>query len=400
METLLTDIERQRRRRIILLCVAVAGAGFALSLQIALNANFNADVMGLSGEQQGTLEAFRESCGIFALGILWLLGGLAESWIGALALLFLGVGLSCYSLVPTFTWLIVASMVFSQGLHVWMPLPSSMALALARPGQQGKMVGRIQAAAAAGSGLGLLVALVLNQFGMQIRPMYWLAGGASIIAATACALLPAGIKAERQRLVIRRQYALYYLMCFLEGWRKQIFLAFAGFYLVKNYGMPLQTMLILWIITQAIGWFSSPAVGRLIDRVGERPVLIFYYSFMSVCFLGYAFITHKQILTGIYLLDSCFFVFALALTTFIGRRVAPEEKTMTLSMGVAMNHVAAVTMPFLGGLLWKHAGHQWTFIIGAVAAVVSVFVALLVPKREIPQPITRVREDAAIPHKT
>ena len=29
---------------------------------------------------------------------------------------------------------------------------------------------------------------------------------------------------------------------------------------------------------------------------------------------------------------------------------------MTLSMGVAMNHVAAVTMPLVGGIVWKYLG--------------------------------------------
>jgi MFS family permease len=373
--------EAHRRRSIVFLCIAAAGVGFTMALQISMNANFSAEEMHLSGFQQGVLEAFRESCGIFALGILVLLSGLAESRIGAISLLFVGVGLGCYTIVPDFFWLIMASMVFSQGLHVWMPLPSSMALALAEPGRQGRLIGRIQAAAAAGSGLGLVGALVMHKLGVSIRPLYIPAGVAAVLAAGACLFIPRGIKSEKPRLVLRKRYGMYYLLNFLEGWRKQIFLAFSGFLLVKNFGVSLETMLIFWIITQGVGWFTSPAVGRLIDRVGERKVLIFYYTFMTLCFLGYATIHSKMLIYGVYLLDSAFFVFAMALTTYIGRIVPPEEKTLTLSMGVAFNHVASVAMPLLGGLLWKYAGYQWTFLIGAAAAAASIVAAWHVPSK-------------------
>lgn len=378
------DKEQHRRRSIFFLCIAVGGVGFSLSLQIALNANFAVEEMHMSGFEQGLLEMFRESCGIFALGILAVLAGFAESWIGAVSLVFLGFGLSCYAFVPNYFWLVLASLVWSQGLHIWMPLPNSMALALAEPGQSGRRIGQLQAAGAAGSGLGLVVALILRIAGISIRPLFIVAGSASIIAAVACLYIPRAIKSEKPVLVLRRRYGLYYLLNFLEGWRKQIFIAFAAFLLVKVYDTPLTTILIMWIVTQAIGWFSSPAVGRLIDRIGERRVLVFYYAFMTICFVGYAFIRNKYVLYGVFLLDSSFFVFAMALTTYIGRLVPPNEKTMTLSMGVAMNHIAAVSMPLAGGLLWKYLGYQWTFLIGSAAAAASVWVAWHVPDRVVP----------------
>jgi hypothetical protein len=36
---------------------------------------------------------------------------------------------------------------------------------------------------------------------------------------------------------------------------------------------------------------------------------------------------------------------------------------MTLSMGVAANHIASATAPLAGGLLWKYLGYQWTFLV-------------------------------------
>ena len=379
-----SDIELHRARGVKFLCIAAAAVGFTITLQIALNANFVVQEMNLSGFQQGILEMFRESCGIFALGILVLLAGLAEPLIGAVVLVFFAIGLSSYCFVHSYYWLIISSLVWSQGLHVWMPLPNSMGLALAEPGRQGRRIGQIQASGAAGSGLGLVVALVLDFAGMQIRPLYIVAGPAALIAAAACLYIPRQIRSGKPKLVIRRKYSLYYFLNFLEGWRKQISLAFAGFLLVKVHGTPLSTILLLWLIVQSVGWLSSRAVGRLIDKIGERKLLIFYYACLTIFFIGYAFIWNKYILYGIFLVDNAFFVFAMALTTYVGRLAPPNEKTMTLSMGVAMNHVAAVTMPLVGGIAWKYLGYQWTFLIGSAAAAASILVVMRVPDSILP----------------
>ena len=374
-----SDIEH-RQRSIRFLCMASGALGFAFILQIALNSNFSVEQMHLTGFKQGLLESFREICGITALGILVLLAGLAEPLIAAAVLVVFGLGLGSYAFVDSFFWLIVASLVWSQGLHVWFPLPNSMALALAQPGREGATLGSVQAAGAAGSAIGLITAFILNYAGIQIRQLYLVAGTAAIVAALCCLYIPKQILTERPRLVIRKEYSLYYLLNFLEGWRKQIFLAFSGYLLVKQYGTPLSVMLILWMVVQAVGWFSSRAVGRLIDRVGERRVLVFYYAFMTICFVGYIFIKNKYLLYGVYLLDSAFFVFAMAITTYIGKLAPASEKTLTLSTGVAMNHIASVSMPLVGGLLWKYCGYQWTFAIGSVAAAASIFAAVRIPR--------------------
>ncbi len=181
-------------------------------------------------------------------------------------------------------------------------------------------------------------------------------------------------------MVFRRTYFLFYLMCFMEGWRKQIFIAFAGFLLVSQYHTSLRTMLCLWMGVQMLSWVTSPAVGRLIDRYGERRILMFYYTGMTVFFTGYATIRNPYLLYGLFVIDNAFFVFGMALTTYV-RRIAPiVEHTPTLSLGVAMNHVAAVAMPLVGGFLWKYLGYQWVFLSGTVAAAISIVTASWVPR--------------------
>lgn len=373
------DIDGHRRRGLLFLGLACAAVGFAMTSQLALNSNFTAQTMNLSGLQQGVLETFRESCGITAFGILALLAGLAEPLIASAMLVLLGVGLASYCVVPNYAWLIVASLVWSQGLHVWMPLPNSMTMSLAEPERVGHRLGQVAAAGAAGSGLGLAVAYILNWAGLTIRPLWLVAGAAALLGAVACLGIPRNIKTPGPRFVIRRKYSLYYLMCFLEGWRKQIFIAFAGFLLVKKYDTPLSTMLLLWMATQVLNWLTSPIVGRLIDRVGQRPVLVTYFASLTLVFVGYATLQSRYVLYALFVLDGAFFVLSMALTTYVNRIAPTSEHTPTLSLGVAANHVAAVAMPLVGGLIWKYAGYNWTFWIGAAAAAGSILAAMRIP---------------------
>jgi len=373
--------ESQRRRSLLFLGLAVALAGFTMAAQMGLNANFLREDIGISGRQMGMIEAARESCGVVAFGVLALLAGLAEPLVGAAMLMLVAAGLASYSMVHDFTWVVLMSLVWSQGLHVWMPLPNSMALALADPGRAGRRLGEIGAAGSAGFAIGLLAALGLAEIGVSMRRTYLVAGAAAVLAAAACLGIHRNVKTPGPRLVFRRRYGLYYLLCFLEGWRKQIFIAFAGYLLVSEYQTPLETILVLWLIIQVIAYVAAPWVGRLIDRVGERRVLVFYFGAITLVFVGYAMIPSKPVLYVLFVADSVFFTLAMALTTFVNRIAPPAEHTPTLSMGVAMNHVAAVIMPFIGGILWTY-GYRWTFLAGAAAAALSILGALRVPRHE------------------
>ena len=75
-----------RTRGLFFVSLACGSVGFAMAMQMGLNPNFLADVVHLNGQQVGLLEAARESCGIFALGLLALLAGLGEPLVGAVAL--------------------------------------------------------------------------------------------------------------------------------------------------------------------------------------------------------------------------------------------------------------------------------------------------------------------------
>ena len=185
-----------RRRGLFFIALAAAFVGVALTLQITLNNNFLVGEIGISGFQAGLLEAVRESCGIAALGIFVLIAGLTEPAIASLFLVLIALGMGSYSMAPTYRFVMLLSVTWSLGFHVWTPLPNSMTLALAEPGRAGARLGQVGAAGALGSAAGLVIAFVLTLLGVRIRPLYVIAGVAALLAAAACLGIPRRIKAS------------------------------------------------------------------------------------------------------------------------------------------------------------------------------------------------------------
>jgi len=69
----------------------------------------------------------------------------------------------------------------------------------------------------------------------------------------------------------------------MAGARRQIFMAFAVFLLVKKFHFTVQEVTILFVINNLINYFLSPLIGRSIIRFGERKVLsLEYFSLIFI----------------------------------------------------------------------------------------------------------------------
>jgi MFS family permease len=200
-------------------------------------------------------------------------------------------------------------------------------------------------------------------------------GGACILAAAIlCSRLTTHAdRPARARLILRREYALYYLLTFLEGCRRQIFSIFASFALILVYRVPLSAMLALQFVNAILISVTAPAIGRVIDRRGERAPLTFYSIGLIVVFLGYASVQNVHALYALFLIDNVLFSFGVGFTTYLHRIARPNEMTPCLAMGTTMNHIAAVTVPVGGAWLWQHYhNYQLPFWVGVGIAAVAL----------------------------
>ena len=133
--------------------------------------------------------------------------------------------------------------------------------------------------------------------------------------------------------------------------------------------------MVLVLVNQTLITLTAPLMGRLVDRLGERAVLSWSYIGLVFVFFGYGAIQHRPTLYVLYCVDNLIFFGGIALTTFLHKIAPQEDLKPTLSMGVTMNHFAAVAAPLAGGLVWRYFGYQVIFFSGAILALISLLVS-------------------------
>jgi len=190
---------------------------------------------------------------------------------------------------------------------------------------------------------------------------------------------------RRPRFVWKRRYSLFYLLNVFSGARKQVFMTFGPWVLVQVFGEPPQTIAKLWIVASAIGIFFQPQLGRLIDRVGERVVLIGgSLALMGVC-LGYGFAEEMPIANPVrlvyicYVLDHLLFATGIARATYLDKIAESREDIHpSLSLGVTIDHAVSMSIPALGGLVWMVYGYPYVFLGATAIAVMNMIAAAFI----------------------
>ena len=188
---------------------------------------------------------------------------------------------------------------------------------------------------------------------------------------------------EKRKVRLKKKYWLYYSLSFLRGCRRHIFTTFAIFLLVKNHGLSITVISSLMLATAGVTIFSNRMLGYLSDRMGERFVLAACSFVLVFIFTGYAYVTFLPVLIAFYIIDNVLFGSSIALKSYLRKMAPPEDLTNCLSFGMTANHITAVVIPVVGGVLWSSFGYEVTFISGAAIVFIDMLLALKVPgKRE------------------
>ncbi len=342
--------------------------------------NFVAEEIGISATELGVLESVREVPGLLSVLIAAVTMWLLEPVLAFIALAVMAVGVVNYLHVNAVWSLVLFSLVWSVGFHTWAPLASSMALRMGPAGQEGRRLGLLRSVSNVGGLVGIgLVFIMVRYMSVPFRPMFVLAGVAIFIGAFALLRINRMETVKPQKIVLRREYWLFYVLQFLNGTRRHIFMTFAIFALVRVYETSLETVSILSFVNQIASVGAGYLAGRLIDRHGERKVLALGFAALTAIFLGYAFVKVIWILFALYVIDNVMFSLSVGIDTY-GKKILIKASDLrpTMVTGQTMNHVAAVVVPITGGLLWQAYGYFVPFVAGAAVAAVSVGASLLI----------------------
>ncbi len=371
-----------RRPEILLLIMA-----FVMSLTFAvwnvLLNNFVIEMADFTGREIGILQSLREVPGFLAFTAIYLLLFIREQVFAYVFLAIMCVGVAITGWFPTVWGLYFTTMVMSIGFHYFETVNQSLTLQWVDKDRSPHFLGK----ALAIKGLGSLLAysfvwLLMEQFNVSYNAVYMgfgLLGLVIVFIAWASFPIFQQEHDQHKSLVVRKEYWLFYALTMFSGARRQIFVVFAGFMMVEKFGYSVGQISLLFIANYAFNMLFASKIGAWIGRVGERKALTVEYLGLIVVFAGYAFVETTNVAAALYVIDHLFFALAIAIKTYFQKIADPKDIASTAGVSFTINHIAAVVIPVVLGLVWLHSSTA-VFLVGVAFAVGSLILARLIPE--------------------
>ena len=375
-------------------------SGIANGLYRGVQDNYLAQIVYISKFERGIVEFFRELPGLLVVLILAAIHRMSESRIfkiGTAIMLGGTIGLLVFG---TGKFIVVFMLViYSLGEHVIMPVKSTISMDLAKKEKGGEALGVSGSLSQMGNIVGLIVVtglfFVFTHLGSgydSIVPFKITFATSSVLMAGAVtiafSLQESTLKPVRKRFYFAKKYSKFYMLEVFYGSRKQIFMTFAPYVLILQYNADTSTISMLLAICAICGAVASPFLGKLIDKLGYKMVMVADTLILVVVCLLYGF-AHRIFPANIafivvcvnYVLDSIISLASMASNVYVQDIAdSPEEVVATLSTGVSVNHVISIFIALVGGWIWAHVGIELLFSLSAFLGIMnSIYAATIKP---------------------
>ena len=94
----------------------------------------------------------------------------------------------------------------------------------------------------------------------------------------------------------------------------------------------------------------APSPDRKVFRQLVGNIAFFIFGGFII-FLGYAAVQNPWAAVVLYILDHLFFSMAIAMKTYFQKIADPKDMAPTAGVSFTINHIAAVVLPAIGGVL-------------------------------------------------
>ena len=380
------NLPKWRRPEALLILMAVA-LPLAFSVWSALLNNFVVEVIRFDGLDIGVLHTIREIPGFFAVGVISILLFVREQTLALSMLALLGIATAVTACFPFLSGILTVTLLSSVGFHFFETVNQSLQLQWFSKKEAPSKLGKLMAYGSAATLIAyIFIILGWEKLNLSFNSAYMLAGLSCFALAVIGYISFPHFKApvpQTKKMVIRKRYWLYYLLQFLSGARRQIFVVFAGFMMVERFGMDVQQLTTLYLINLILNIALAPLLGRAVARYGERNALAVEYFGLAVVFFAYGgiylFGWGILIAASLYILDHLFFALALAIKTYFQKIADPQDIAATAAVAFTINHIAAIFLPVSLGFLWLISPFL-VFCTAGTLAIFSFVLALLIPR--------------------
>ena len=376
------------RRPIALLFLMALAMPIAFNTWSALLNNFVIEAAQFDGADIGLLHTVREIPGFFAVGVIAIIIFVREQVLALVSLVLLGVATAVTAWFPSMAGILTITMLSSIGFHYYETVNQSLQLQWLPKDRAPQILGWLLAAGSTATLVAYLIIIALwDTLGLTYNVVYMIGGGITALIAIFAMLAYPQFEApnpQLKKMVLRRRYWLYYALQFMSGARRQIFVVFAGFMMVEKFGYDVHEITLLYLINLVINILVAPLLGKAVGHFGERRTLGFEYIGLVIVFLSYGGVYYLgwgvMVAAALYVIDHIFFGLALALKTYFQKIADPADIAPTAAVAFTINHIAAVFLPVLLGLMWLWSPAAVFFLAAGMTAI-SFMLAMLIPRR-------------------
>ena len=343
--------------------------------------NFSVEKVLLGSDGVGLLQSVREIPGFLSLLAVYVLLVIKEHYLASISVIFLGIGVALTGFFPSMEGMIYTTLLMSFGFHYFETVNQSLSLQYFSLKDSPFVLADLKRFGGLASIFtGAVIWLVGKWAGFE---NLYLGFGLLAFGAGIWSLFfnpeSEHLPPQHKKMVFRKKYWLFYTLQFLSGARRQVFIVFAVFLMVQKFGYSTSWIAGLFALNQLINFFLYRFIAILINRFGERPVLIGEYAGLILIFLAYTIVDEVWIVGALYILDNIFFNSSIGIRTYFQKIADPKDIAPTAGVSFTINHIAAVIIPILGGLLWLQ-DFRIPFYLGAFLGLLSLILCFFIPK--------------------
>ncbi len=368
------------RFRPFLLSIALMSIGYGLYKGVI--DNYLAEVVGMGEFDRGVSEFFRELPGLALIFILAIFYKFSAEKMYKMGLIVMLIGMVMQSVIPPSKVLVILAMfLFSYGEHIQLGMKSTLSLEYSRPGAGGRALGYQTSMQQIGNLVGFVAVIALFSITAMsgaafFQSMFVVAAVFIAVATLVSFRLTSESKTDenKRRFYFRKKFTKYYMLEMFYGARKQVFFTFGPYVLILFYGADARLISILFAVSAIACFVFSPIVGKIIDRLGYKPVMIGDTLILVIVCFFYGFAHHlfdmhtAMIVCCVnYVLDSVISLAAMASSVYV-QDISDDKNEMraTISTGLSVNHLVTVLIALFGGWIWHALGIETLFIVSAV----------------------------------
>ena len=141
----------------------------------------------------------------------------------------------------------------------------------------------------------------------------------------------------------------------------------------------------LLTISGIAGILFQPALGKAIDALGEKKVLMAEAVLLVGVCGGYGFgralfAPHTALIVAscCFVADQLLMSVNMARSTYLKKIIVRPNLTPTLTMAVSLDHVFSIGIALIGGIIWARWGYTTVFACGAGIALINFVSALFI----------------------